>query len=264
MSSAPPKGQIYDSVASDYDIIWNVPACKILFPLLDANLKRLGPWNGASVLDLACGTGIGLREMQKLGATKLTGVDISEEMLRVAKLTSPDAGFELHHADCSQPLDHLGLEKRGFDLVIAMWLLNYPEDRAQMAAMWGNIATYLKPSGKFVGIIQNQDTVHPSSMQGKLEKYGARETGLQPLPSGDGVRMHIEFNTQPKVEFDTFVLKKEILEEEAKRAGLADLQYVRPAEEAKSQVEGKDPEWWRELLEEYPNQLVIATKAVGG
>lgn len=260
MSSVPPKGQIYDSVASAYDIIWNVPACKILFPLLDANLKQLGPWNGASVLDLACGTGIGLREMQNLGASKLVGIDISDEMLRVAKLTSPNAGFELHHADCSRPLDHLGLQKGSFDLVIAMWLLNYAEDKAQMAGMWQNIATYLKSNGKFVGIIQNQDVIHPSSMQGKWEEYGARETNIQPLPSGDGFRMHVEFNTEPKVEFDTFVLKKEILEQEAKKAGLVDLQYVRPGEEAKTEIEGKSAEWWRELLVEYPNQLIIARR----
>jgi toxoflavin synthase len=124
MASAPPKGQIYDSVAGDYDIIWNVAAVKILFPLLDTNLKRLGPWHGASVLDMACGTGIGLREMKKLGATKLVGIDISSEMLAVAEQTSgPDAGFELHHADCSKPFDHLGLPKDSFDLVIGMWLV---------------------------------------------------------------------------------------------------------------------------------------------
>lgn len=121
-STTPPKGQIYDSVASDYDIIWNVPAVKILFPMLDTTLKRLGPWDAKSVIDMACGTGIGLREMKKLGATKLVGIDISSEMLTVAQQTSgPDAGFELHHADCSKPLDHLGLQKGSFDLVIGMW-----------------------------------------------------------------------------------------------------------------------------------------------
>ena len=209
---------------------------------------------------MACGTGIGLREMKKLGATKLVGVDISNEMLEVAKQTSPDAGFELHHADCSQPLDHLGLQRGSFDLVIGMWLLNYPDSRDQMARMWRNIATYLKPKAKFVGIIQNQDTVHPSSMQGKWKEYGAQETDLRDLLSGDGVRMHVEFNTVPKVEFDTFVLKKEILEEEARKAGLVDLRYVRPGEEVKSEVEGKNAAWWKELLEEYPNQLIIATR----
>ena len=257
---APPKNQIYDSIASDYDIIWSVPAVKILFPLLDTNLKQLGPWNGASVLDLACGTGIGLREMKKLGATKLVGVDISNEMLEVARSTSADAGFELFHADCSQSLDRLALKKGSFDLVLAMWLLNYPESREHIAGMWHNIATYMKPGGRFVGIIQNHDVVHPRSMQGKLDVYGAQETNVEPLPSGDGVKMHVEFATEPKVEFDGYVMKAEILEGEAEKAGLSDLRYVRAGAEVKGEIEGKSEEWWNELLDEYPNQLIIATK----
>lgn len=287
MASAPPKGQIYDAVASDYDVIWNVGAVKMLFPLLDDTLKSLGPWEGRSVLDLACGTGIGklegvrartagttsltrgllvigLREMKKLGATTLVGVDISSEMLEVAKATGgTESGFHLHHADCSQPLTHLGLQEASFDLVIGMWLLNYPESSAQMKGMWENISQYLKPGGegKFVGIIQNQDTFHPTSMQGKMSVYGAQETNVVPLENGEGVRMHVEFDTVPKVEFDTFVLKKEILEGEAEKAGIKRLRYVRAGEEVKGTVEGKDDVWWDELLREYPNQIVIAESA---
>jgi ubiquinone/menaquinone biosynthesis C-methylase UbiE len=59
MASSPPKGQIYDAVASAYDVIWNIDAGKILFVLLENTLKSLGPWDGAKVLDMACGTGIG-------------------------------------------------------------------------------------------------------------------------------------------------------------------------------------------------------------
>jgi toxoflavin synthase len=262
-STAPPKGQIYDSVASDYDIIWNVPAVKILFPLLDTQLRKLGPWDGASVLDMACGTGIGLREMKKLGASKLVGVDISSEMLEVAKQTGGlDMSFQLHHADCSKDMSHLGLDKGSFDLVIGMWLLNYPEDNTQMEGMWRNIASFLKPGkGKFVGIVQNQDTVQPESMKEKMDVYGARETNVQELENGQGYRMHIEFDTQPKVEFDTFVLKKEILEQEGEKAGMKNLRYVRAGDEVKTEVEGKSEEWWKELLGEYPNQLIVAEKA---
>jgi hypothetical protein len=97
-------------------------------------------------------------------------------------------------------------------------------------------------------------------MQGKWEAYGAQETNVRPLPSGDGVQMHVEFNTEPKVEFDTFVLSADILESAAKNAGMTDLQYIRPGEEVKAEVDGKDDGWWKELLEEYPNQLIVATK----
>ena len=263
MSSSPPKGQIYDSIASDYDVIWNVPAVKFLLPLVETNLKQLGSWNNSSIIDFACGTGIGLRLMKQLGASKLVGVDISNEMLDVCRATFADNGFELHHADCSQPLDHTGVEKGSFDLVLAFWLLNYAESREQIAGMWQNIAAYLKPGGgTFVGIIQNQDEVHPKSMQGKIDIYGAQESNVQELPSGDGVKMHVEFATEPKIEFDAFVLKKDILEEEAAKAGMKHLRYVRPGEEVKGVVEGKSEEWWRELLEEYPNQLIIASREI--
>lgn len=254
------KKQIYDDVAGDYDIIWGTPAVRILWTLLDRNLQELGDWRGAKVLDMACGTGIGLREARKFGATGLVGVDISKEMIEVCKATTKDVDqFQLHVADCSQSLDHLGLEPASFDLVIGMWLLNYAESAAQIECFWSNIAKYLKPGAKFLGIIQNQETVHPKSM--KTLKYGARESNIEPLASGDGVKMHVEFDTTPKVEFDTYVMKKEILESAAAKAGLEGLKYVIPDKSLLSTEEQQNYGWWEELLLEYPNQLVIATKA---
>jgi SAM-dependent methyltransferase len=250
--------QMYDDVAGDYDVIWATPAVRILWTLLDRNLQRLGDWTGAQVLDLACGTGIGLREARKLGATGLVGVDISKEMIGVCKATSKDADqFQLHVADCSQPLDDLGLKAASFDLVIGMWLLNYAESASQLEGFWSNIAKYLKPGAKFVGIIQNQEKYNPESM--KTIKYGARESNITNLPSGDGVKMHLEFDTVPKVEFDTYVLKKEIFEATATKSGIRILEYIKPDQSTLSAKEQEDIEWWKELLEEYPNCLVIAT-----
>lgn len=253
------NAQIYDDVAGDYDVIWATPAVRILWTLLDQQLQELGDWKGASVLDLACGTGIGLREARKLGATHLVGVDISEEMIEVCKATTKNVDqFQLHVADCSGPLDELGLQPGSFDLVIGMWLLNYAESASQMEGFWANISKYLKLSAKFVGIIQNQEKVQPDSM--KTLKYGARESNIEPLESGDGVKMHVEFDTHPKVEFDTYVLKQELFESAAAKAGMKALRYVRPGTETLSVEVRQDTGWWQELLEEYPNQLVIALK----
>jgi len=252
------KKQIYDDVAGDYDVIWTTPAVRILWTLLDQYLEK-HDWTGANVLDLACGTGIGLREARKFGATGLVGVDISKEMIEVCKATTKDSDqLQLHVADCSQPLD-LGLQPASFDLAIGMWLLNYADSAAQLEGFWSNIVKYLKPGAKFLGIIQNQDKFQPDSM--KTLKYGARESNIEPLASGDGVKMHVEFDTTPKVEFDTFVLKKEIFEKTAARAGIKIQQYIRPDKSTLSAQEQENFEWWEELLVEYPNQLVIATKA---
>jgi SAM-dependent methyltransferase len=254
------KKQMYDDVAGDYDIIWATPAVRILWTLLDRNLQQLGDWTGAKVLDMACGTGIGLREARKFGATGLVGVDISKEMIEVCKATTKDVDqFQLHVADCSQSLDHLGLEPASFDLVIGMWLLNYADSATQLASFWANIAKYLKPGATFLGIIQNQDTFQPESM--KTLKYGARESNLEHLASGDGVKMHVEFETTPKVEFDTYVMKKDIFESSAAKAGMKISKYVIPDKSVLTAEEQENFGWWEELFVEYPNQLVIATKA---
>ena len=130
-------------LATDYDLVWQVPAVRPLLPLLTSTIKASGSYEGASVLDLACGTGIGLRLLKSLGASKLVGVDISPGMLEIAKVTVPD--ITVHAADCSKPLDHLGLEPASFDVVLGFWLLNYCPSSVEIYGMWTNIARYLKP-----------------------------------------------------------------------------------------------------------------------
>lgn len=117
--SIPPA--LYDSFATSYDKIWHIPGIRPLLPLLTSTLRSRGPLEGASVLDLACGTGIGLRVARSLGASRLVGVDISTQMLEVAKKATPP-GTELHAADCSKPLDGLGLVPGSFDVVMGMWV----------------------------------------------------------------------------------------------------------------------------------------------
>lgn len=257
--SSTKEHQIYDDVASDYDIIWQKPACIVILELVDQQLRTMGDLKGARVLDLACGTGLGLRMLRKLGAGELIGVDISPEMVAVGQEMEA-AGqaavpMSLHVADCSKPLDHLGLQPASFDLVMAMWLLNYAESREMIAGMWANIARYLKPGGRFMGVIQNYKHV-PTSVE--TLKYGARVSYLAPIP--DGAKLHVEFSTDPKVEFDIFVLDQPVVEEECAKAGLKDLHYVRATQDTLSESERRDLDWWRELLDEYPNQLILASK----
>lgn len=91
-------------------------------------------------------------------------------------------------------------------------------------------------------------------------KHGAREFRLETLPSGDGVKMHVECGTHPKVEFDTYVLQQEILESIATKAEMKNLKYVRSGLGILAPEEQQDIGWWWEVLDGYPNQLVSATK----
>lgn len=259
--TAPPE---YDAIANAYDPVWRIPAVRPLLPLLTSTLTSLGPFTNARVLDLACGTGFGLRIMRSLGAPHLVGVDISPQMLEVAKAATPDVA--LHVADCTRPLDHLGLEPGSFDVVLGMWLLNYCPSSVELAGMWANIATYLKPGGTFVGIIENHDIVHPSYLRGF--KYGAMESDVTELENGQGWSLRVTFQTEPKVEFGAFRLRKEILEREAASAGMRGINYSQPGWEEVRQVmaegfggeDGKDEGWWSELVDEAANLVITASK----
>jgi hypothetical protein len=132
--------------------------------------------------------------------------------------------------------------------------------------MWKNIATYLKPGGKFVGIIENHDIVHPKGVRDF--KYGAAESNVKELENGEGWSLNVVFMTEPKIEFNAFRLRKHIFEEEAERAGLGAITYSAPEWEHVRRVvnEGvggmsiKDEAWWTELIDEPPNFVLTATK----
>lgn len=252
----------YDSFATTYDLVWTTPAVKPLLPLLKSTIGSLGPLTGSSVLDLACGTEIGLRLVGSAGASTLVGVDISPQMLEIAKTTTPGAVF--HTADCSKPLDKLGLEPRSYDVVLGFWLLNQCPSSTEMRGMWDNVATYLKPGGRFVGVIENHDIVHPISVQSF--KYGAQETNVSELENGQGWSDHVEFLTEPKVELDGFRLRKGILESEAKNAGMGEIVYHAPGMEhvketgSTGNTVDEEGKWWDDLLNEPPNFVIVAQK----
>ncbi|KAK2606602.1 hypothetical protein N8I77_005339 [Diaporthe amygdali] len=255
----------YDDIATSYDLVWTTPAVKPLLPLLKSALGSLGPLTGSSVLDLACGTGIGLRLVRSLGASKLVGVDISHQMIGIAESTIPKAVF--HTADCSKPLDKLGLEPKSYDVVLGFWLLNYCPSSVEMRGMWANIATFLKPGGKFVGIIENHSIVHPIGVQSF--KYGCRESEVSELENGQGWSLHVEFETEPKIAFDAFRMKKEILELESKSVGMGEITYYAPKQEHVRETGGngdttnEDGDWWKDLLNEPPNFVIVAQKLEG-
>jgi SAM-dependent methyltransferase len=102
-------------------------------------LERLAP--GSRVLDAGCGTGIPTARQLAAAGHKVTGVDISQEMLRLARQDVPDAEF--HHLDIAD------LDLGGFAAVVAFFsLLMLP--RAEIPGVLAKIHHLLEPGGHFV------------------------------------------------------------------------------------------------------------------
>jgi len=126
----------FDSIGERYDQA---------FPHKDGQVAA-GEWliwqlaEGARVLDAGCGTGVPTaRQLQQAGLS-VTGIDISEVMLALARQNVPDA--DLRRAD----LTEIGPELGRFDAVVAFFsLLMLP--RAEIPATLTRLREVLVPGG---------------------------------------------------------------------------------------------------------------------
>ncbi|GAB3557975.1 class I SAM-dependent methyltransferase [Spirosoma fluminis] len=114
----------------------------------------LGDVTDLTVLDLACGEGFYTRQIKLRGAANVVGVDISEEMIRLADEaeTNNSLGLTYH---CQNALE-LNLGQK-FDLITATYLLNYARNADELLQMSTVIANHLKPGGRFITINSNPD-----------------------------------------------------------------------------------------------------------
>lgn len=212
----------YNAVQAPYDelrkttiaIVERVNVRSLVLPLIE----------GATVLDLACGTGFYSRSFLDWGAKKVVGVDISSSMLAEARKLSTAYGdaISFGEADGSKLAKFDG---GPFDLVFGAWFLNYASTKAEMVEFYRNILLNLESGGKFVGV-----TPPPSS---DPKEFVAREQVLRPLPSAsgglyttvlgdveDGVRIHLHKDTTVgDLDFDCYHLRRDVWEAAAREAG---------------------------------------------
>mmetsp|Transcript_23241 Transcript_23241/g.35236 ORF Transcript_23241/g.35236 Transcript_23241/m.35236 type:complete len:335 (-) Transcript_23241:3483-4487(-) len=140
----------------------------VVFSQLEPHIKE------ATVLDVGCGEGYCARKVVGLGANKVIGVDISEEMIRSAIQTSNgDERFKFFSAACSDLLEVLerrSIElsikgaKESMDVAMAVFLFNYLTTSEVEEAM-KQVNEALKPGGIFVFSVPhpNMITCHDTS-----------------------------------------------------------------------------------------------------
>jgi SAM-dependent methyltransferase len=155
----------YDTIALDYQKI------SAAVPLRDAEWyslrQRLGDLAGCSVLDLACGDGMGTRLIRRWGADRVVGVDVSPQMIALAQQRedAEPMGIEYRVADAAT-LGRIG----EFDRVTAAYLLHYAENRQQLLQMVRTAYDNLAPGQIFVAAIAG--LLQPGQTGVDQRKYG--------------------------------------------------------------------------------------------
>jgi ubiquinone/menaquinone biosynthesis C-methylase UbiE len=133
----------YNSIAREYDQHVLDPASSPLHayyekPAIHAEMPEL---DELTVLDLGCGSGADTEWAKENNAKKLFGVDISVELLEVAKTHHPDSNFS------AMDISALAFKNDSFDLVYSSLAMHYISNWAKSL---GEIRRVLKQEGMFI------------------------------------------------------------------------------------------------------------------
>lgn len=129
---------MYTDSARFYDALYHFKDYSAAAEQVHQLLRRIMP-SAKTLLDVGCGTGKHISELQNHYQTE--GVDISEQMLEVAKSRSPDIRF--HQADMVEL--ELGLK---FDVVTCLFsAVAYVKTLDRLHRAVTSMASHLQPGG---------------------------------------------------------------------------------------------------------------------
>ncbi|MES9990433.1 MAG: bifunctional 2-polyprenyl-6-hydroxyphenol methylase/3-demethylubiquinol 3-O-methyltransferase UbiG [Candidatus Thiodiazotropha sp.] len=112
-------------------------------PLRLDYIQRFTSLEGRQVLDVGCGGGILSESMAALGA-QVTGIDMGEAPLQVARLHLLESGLEINYERI--PVERLAQEQpESFDLITCMEMLEHVPDPTSVVTA---CARLVKPGGK--------------------------------------------------------------------------------------------------------------------
>lgn len=155
-------------------------------PLMPSFLKLLGDLSGLNVLDAGCGQGYLSRILAERGA-QVTGIDMSPNLIQMAREQAPDHSMTYQVADLCQPLPQF---RQTFDLAASHFVL---DDVYDYTGFLSTLHSVLKPGGRLVLTMNNPYSL---VVRGHVHDYFA--TG-KPVPyrgmAEEGVKVHFYYHT---------------------------------------------------------------------
>jgi SAM-dependent methyltransferase len=180
----------YNPIATEYDnsekdavTLWELG----YFPML----QSLSPVAGRSVLDYGCGTGTFSRFLNNQGAG-VTGVDVSENMIGIAKYYGPDD--ITYHRISSGDLGFLN--DGSFDFVVSNFVLCTIPSRIEIKRILREISRVLRNNGRFIFMNSNWDKSNGKEFISFKLQYSDK------LVSGQGIKAIIK--TDPPIVLDDY------------------------------------------------------------
>lgn len=144
-----------------------------LRPVAARVVERAALRPAEEVLDLGTGTGIGAAAA--LGDDRLvTGVDLAEPMLELARAEVPGASFVV------MDFEHLAFADGTFDCLLAVHALLFAQDRVAALREWNRVA---RPGGRLSLSVPGPDSSAPARLYGEIyARHGIHAEGRYPDP----------------------------------------------------------------------------------
>lgn len=243
----------YIKIAEDYDRTFAQIAYR---PFMEAFMvyHALGDVAGRSVLDVACGTGHYSREIRRRGAAPVVGVDISEEMIRVGRAHESVESLGITYlVEDAVRMGVIG----SFDLAIAIYLLHYSPTEDVLRQMCRNIASNIKPGGRFLSYQYNPN-VHRTP--GYYQKYKIDVQAPESLSDGDPFSFRLAIGNVVTPPLQVYHWSTATLEAALRDAGFATIRWAEP-EISPEGIAQFGEDYWHDLLAVPLCQLIECTKS---
>jgi len=256
----------YDAIAEQYDRSASDRSDREMV-LAPSAQHYLGSLNGMRVLDLACGSGYFTRLIRQLGAAHVVGVDISPEMIELARKHQDENGsaMEYHVGDAAQ-LGDLGT----FDVVFAGFLLHYSSSLEQLTAMCKNISRSLRKGGRFVTFNENAKFPLHEGV-----KYGVEVIAHGAIQDGTAITRTHYVDGRKDFCIEHYHYEPETYEKVLKSAGFGEIEWkqfvglesadlnstvLKEADLKPAGVKSAD-DYWRDYLNDFSIAVLLARKA---
>lgn len=242
----------YDKISTHYEASIDLP---IRIYVEEYSFTKLSPnFKNQKVLDLACGEGRFTRKIKKQGAQQVLGVDKSKKMIATAqrKETANPQGIQYLCADVKN-LGKVG----NFDIVVAVFLLHYADNKELLESFCKNIFTNLKPGGVFFALNTNVHT--PIEKYGTYRKYGLYMSADSNRKEGDPIAIVLKNKDGTFVSMENYYMAPETYENIFKKVGFAEFTWE-PVSVSPTGVETMGKDYWEHFLKYSPLTIIRAKK----
>jgi ubiquinone/menaquinone biosynthesis C-methylase UbiE len=216
-------------------------------------MELIGDPHGMTVLDVACGEGFYTRLLRQAGAQEVTGVDLSQGMIDLARRQEADQqlGIDYIVSDARQ-LSGIG----PFDLAVAAYLLNYARTRQELQAMVDGIARSLKPGGRFVTV--NSNPALDFSTAPSYRQYGFETTAISEWREGTPIKWTFFLSDGP-FDIENYYLDVAIHEAAFRQAGFREIHWHEPRLSPEG-LSAYDEKFWSTFFEHPPVTFIECVK----